>query len=93
MDITKLSRPEREKVYIEQMTKLQLHWKNPLDGDWNFVTEWTDDQLNKATKDTIGQLKFEMSSHYFGKLIIFLVLSFVGLVILGLLVFGIKQLF
>ena len=59
MDINNITRKQKEKLYIEKMTKLQLHWKNPIDDDWDF-SDWTDEQLNKRLKDTIGQFKFEM---------------------------------
>lgn len=92
MDIKKLTRKEKEKLYIKKMTKLQLHWKNPIDDDWD-VSDWTNEELNKGLEDTIGQLKYEMFFVKIGWLIKAVVLSFLGLGIIGLLIFGIKQLF
>jgi hypothetical protein len=92
MDIKKLNRKEKEQLYIEKMTKLQRHWKNPIDDDWDF-SDWTDEELNKGLEDTIGQLKFEMFFHRIGWFIKAVVLSFITLGVIGLLVFGIKQLF
>lgn len=58
MNIKKLSRAEKEKLYIEKMTKLQQLWKNPIDDDYSF-DDWTDEQLDKGLEDTLGQLNFE----------------------------------
>ena len=36
MNIQKLSRERKEKLYIEKETELQLHWKNSLSSDLYF---------------------------------------------------------
>lgn len=56
MNIKKLSRKEREQLYIKKMTELQLHRENPIDSDWDF-SDWSDEQLENGLEDTIGQLK------------------------------------
>ena len=92
MDIKKLTREEKEALYIEKMTKLQLYWKNPVDNNWDF-SDWADEQLDKGLEDIIGQLRFEMFFAKIRWIIKVVVISFLGLGIIGLLVFGIKQLF
>lgn len=92
MNIKKLIRKEKEQLYIEKMTELQRHWKDPVDGDWDF-SDWTDEELNKGLEYTIGQLKFEMLFYRIGWFIKVAVLLLIVLGILGLLVFGMKQLF
>lgn len=92
-----LSRKEKEEKYTVEMRRLQVHWGNPIQGafddDWRkTVSAMSEQDLNKAIKDTIGQLRFERWWGAIGKLIIAVVLCFVGLGLLGLLIFGIKQL-
>lgn len=88
----KLTREEKEKLYIEKMTELQLRWGNPIDDDWDF-SDWTDESLDGGLKDTIGQLRFEKSLSLGKKIIIYPVYIFIILGVIGLLIFGIKQLF
>ena len=93
MDIKKLSREEKESLYIKEETKLQIHWGNPIDSDWDFIKEWPDDELEKGINDAVGQLKFE---RFFSSLWFIIKIFFGGFVIvgvIGLLVFGIRQLF
>ncbi|HOX61208.1 MAG TPA: hypothetical protein PLV72_04385 [Candidatus Magasanikbacteria bacterium] len=92
MNISKLTRQEKEQLYIKKMTQLQLHWGNPIDSDWDF-SDWTDEQLNKGLNDTIGQLKFELAAGAIGTFFKYAGLVFVTLGIIGLLIFGIKQIF
>ena len=54
----KLSREEKEKLYIIKMTELQIRFGNPIDNDWDF-SDWTDEQLDRGLENAIGQLKFE----------------------------------
>lgn len=54
----RLTRADKENIYINKMTELQQRWKNPIDNKWDF-SEWTDKQLDQGLEDTIGQLKFE----------------------------------
>ncbi len=71
-----LSREEKEKLYIEKMTELQVRWGNPVDNDYGF-NDWTDEQLGNGLDDIIGQLKFEKSLSFIKKLFLFLVWIFV----------------
>ncbi len=84
-----LSRKEKEKLYIDMMTELQVRWDNPIDGNWDF-SDCTDEQLEKGLGDTIGQLRFEKSLSFVKKLLISVVWIFIILGVIGLLVFGIK---
>lgn len=54
-------RSRQEARYIAKMTKLQTKWKNPIDGDWSFVRDWSDEELEKQIRNTITQLRFERS--------------------------------
>lgn len=90
--MNKLSREEKEQLYIKRMTELQIRWGNPIDDDWNF-SDWTDEQLNKVLVDTIGQLRFEKTISFIKKFFLFSVYIFIILGVVGLLVFGVRQLF
>ncbi|MDP3764790.1 MAG: hypothetical protein Q8Q95_04200 [bacterium] len=89
--INKLDRKEKEQLYIKKMTELQTRWGNPIDDDWN-LSEWTDKELDKGLADTIGQLRFEKSVSFLKKLFLYPIYIFIVLGIIGLLVFGVKQL-
>jgi len=93
MDIKTLSREDKEKLYIEKQIEQQLRWGNTIDGDWEFIEKWSDEELEKNLKDTIGQLKFEKTLSFIKITLIAIILIFVVLGIIGLLVFGIEQLF
>lgn len=58
MNLKKLTRIEKENLYIIKMTELQNRWGYPSDSDWDF-SNWTEDQLNEDLTDVIGQLSFE----------------------------------
>lgn len=91
--MSKLTRDEREKLYIKKETELQNIWGNPIINDWDHVIKMTDEDLEKNTKDTIGQIWFEKAYGWPKKLVIFIVSVFILLGIFGLLVFGIRQIF
>lgn len=92
----KLSRKEKEDLCRKEMINLQRHWGNPTneytDSDLDF-SDWTDEQLEKSINDSVGQIKFEKVYSMIGKSIMFLIITFITLGLIGLLVFGIKQLF
>ncbi len=52
-------REMNERLYIGKMTELQTRWKNPIDGDWDYVHDFTDDELENGIRETVGQLRFE----------------------------------
>jgi hypothetical protein len=87
----KISREEKERLYIKKMTELQRMWNNPIDENWNF-SDWTDEQLDKGLDDTIGQLRFEKGIFLIKRTFTFLFYIFVILGVIGLLLFGVKQL-
>ena len=93
MNIQRLSRKEKEDLYIQKMTELQRRWQNPVDGDWDFVQEMTDDKLDESIKDTVGQLKFEKVTDGTGVIVSYVIKGFVLLGVIGLLFFGVRQLF
>ncbi len=92
MNLSAISRQEKEQLYIKKMTELQLHWGNPIDSDWDF-SDWSDEQLNKGLIDTIGQLKFEKTTGAISAFFKTIGFIFVVLGIIGLLLFGVKQIF
>ena len=77
MNLKKLSRQDKEKLYVIKMTALQRRWGNPIDSNWDFK-DWTDDELDKGLKDTISQIRFEKGWNII-KIILYLVV--IGLVI------------
>ena len=91
--IKNLSRNEKENLYIEKMTELQKQWGNPIDSDWNFVQKMTDEKLEKEIEETIGQINFEKGLSLIVNIFKTIIAIFVSLGIIGLLVFGIRQLF
>ena len=93
MNFSSLSRIEKEKLYIKKMTELQKLWGNPIDDDWQFVNDGTDEEMDKMLSDVIGQLRYEKGTSFFNKLISYGIKGFVLLGIIGLLLFGIRQLF
>ena len=75
------------------MTELQIRWGNPIgDTDWDCIKEWDDAELDKSIAETIGQLRFEKALPVAKWIIIGPVILFVILGIIGLLLFGIRQL-
>jgi hypothetical protein len=76
-----LSRKEKEQLYIRKMTELQRRWKNRIDNsDFDDLPEWTDEQLDKGLKDTVGQLRYQKTTSWIGKGIIaaFIIWGIVG---------------
>jgi hypothetical protein len=103
MSSKQLSRLEKEDLCIQKVTELQTRWKNPIgpsdpdyflnpSGYWDFIRKLPDDDLDKNIKDTVGQLRFEKAWDGSVKGIGFTVAAFIVLGLIGLLVFGIRQL-
>lgn len=90
-----LSREEKERLYIRRSNELQRIWKNPIDPNYDehrAVRELSDERLDELLRETVGQIRFEkvlgaIRLAFLGALAIF-----VGLGVVGLLIFGIKQL-
>jgi len=89
----KLTREEKEILYDKEMNELQRLWKNPIDDENTDFSDLTDEQLDKGLEDTIGQLKFERGLSFIKKLFLYPIYIFIALGIVGLLIFGIKQIF
>jgi len=87
----KLSLEEKESLYILKMTELQVRWQNPIPDDWEPQYE-NEQQLDKMLDDVIGQLKFEKALSAVRCAIKIPIFLFIILGIVGLLVFGIRQL-
>ena len=88
-NLNKLTRKDKENLYMNEMSRLQIYWKNPAFSDWSFIINWSDEKLESELKIIIKQLKFE-KQWYFVKNIFYI---FIVIGILGLLLFGIKQIF
>jgi hypothetical protein len=88
--MNQLSRKEKELLYIRKQTELQRRWKNPIDNNWE-MEKWTDAELDKGLKDVIGQLQFEKFFGGIGAIIKTVVMVFVITGVVGLLMFGIRQ--
>jgi len=88
----RLSRKEKEQLYVRKETELQTRWGNPIPNDWE-INNLTDEQLDKLVADTIGQLRFEKVWDGMAAVIKTAVILFVTLGVIGLLLFGVQQLF
>ena len=93
MNINGLSREEKEKLYIEKMGELQIRWGNPTDSSWDFIHAWTDEELEQDIKDTISQLYFEKTLSVIKQIFLFAISSIIILGVLGLILFGVRQIF
>lgn len=94
MNLKQLSREQKENIYIEKMTELQLRWRNPInDITQDFASDLTDEELRKGIEQTISQLKFEKGLSAIKKVVLIPIVIFVILGILGLLLLGIRQIF
>lgn len=92
MNIKKLPRKEKEELCKKEIIRLQRHWGNPIDSNFD-ISDLTDEQLEKGIKDSVSQLRFEKFLSIFGGIFKFFIIAFVFFGIIGLLFFGIKQLF
>ncbi|MBU0596699.1 hypothetical protein KJ641_01970 [Patescibacteria group bacterium] len=92
MNLHKLSKKEKEELYNKSTNDLQRYWGNPIDEILD-LSNLSDDDLEKGIKNNMGQLRFEKIISPIGKIIKYSFITFVALGIIGLLIFGIKQLF
>lgn len=91
----KLSRSDKERLYIEKANELQRIWKNPIDPNSDHgrrVGELTDARLDELLEETIGQIRFERVLGAFKFVFLGALAIFVGLGVVGLLLFGVRQL-
>lgn len=90
------SRVEKERRYIDKSNELQRIWKNAIDRDYDdeaAVRDLSDERLDELLRDTMGQIRFEKFLATI-KIVFFAALFlFVGVGVVGLLLFGIRQLF
>jgi hypothetical protein len=88
-------RKSLETDYIEHQHSMQVWWGNRDNkADWaEGIEQLSDDQLRKGIKDVQKQLRFEKTINYSWTGLKIIVGIFVGLGVLGLLIFGIRQLF
>lgn len=90
-----LSRVDKEARCRSKMVELDARWGNPPESDWEFLKKLSDTELDTALADTIGNLR--SAKGWIGWRIVkwtavALLFLFVGLGLLGLLLFGIRQL-
>ena len=94
LDIKTSSRKAREKLCIEEGIKLDRHHGHPIDlADWDVFKDMSDQELKYHTKESQRQLRFEKGWDRATTVIGIVIYLFITLGIIGLLVFGIKQLF
>jgi hypothetical protein len=96
MNTKALSREEKERLYIAKSNELQRTWKNPIDPNYDdqaAVRQLTDRRLDELLSETIGQIRFEKALGTTGMILKVGLALFVGLGVVGLLLFGIRQLF
>jgi hypothetical protein len=88
-------REDKERLYIRKADELQRIWKNPPDPHYDHeraVRELSDERLDDLLRDTVSQIRFEK---FLGAIKVGLLSAlgiFVSLGVVGLLIFGIKQL-
>ena len=93
-----LNRKNKEELYVKKVIELQRRWENPIDSNWSISdwSDWTDEALDEELKHTINLLNYEKRSSFFENVVVYAVYAvfvFIGLGIIGLLLFGIRQLF
>ena len=57
MQFARLARADRERLYIKKATELQIWWQNPIEGDWDFVSKMSDEDLEAGFRQSVGQLR------------------------------------
>jgi hypothetical protein len=95
MTTTATARQEKERLYIRKSNELQRIWKNPIDphyDDHKAVRELSDERLDELLHETVGQIRFEKILGAIKIVFLSALGIFVGLGVIGLLIFGIKQL-
>lgn len=91
MDIENLSRRQKEDLYKKEIEKLIDPQFLGNSDEWK-LSEWTDDELENKLEE-IDQLKFENKILFIKNFFKFLIIIFIALGVLGLLIFGIRQIF
>lgn len=59
MNISSLSREEKEALYYTKQVELQKSWGNPINFTLDEVKGHTDAELNESLMNTLDQLSFE----------------------------------
>ncbi len=91
-----LSRKEKEQRYLSKYRELRRIWGNPDDftdrNHQDYIDKWTDEELDKEIVERVSQLRIEKFKMQVKGFFIMIPITFVLLGVLGLLIFGIKQL-
>ena len=93
MKLDNLSRKEKEQLYDNKMDELQAIWRNPPDQEPADFSDWTDEQLERGLRDTLGQIRFEKGLRILKRIVLIPIIIFIILGVVGLLLFGFRQLF
>jgi len=104
----KMTRKEKEALYIKKTTELQTHWGNPVgitdpkywldpSAYWKDIKKLSDDELDTHRNSTIRQLRYEWVGfkkfiRTIKSILGWMLIIFVLLGTAGLLLFGIRQL-
>lgn len=64
----RLSRTDREALYIEKATALHLRCEYSISGDWDFVQRFSDEELQAGIEATMGQIRLEKCRMGFHKI-------------------------
>ncbi|MDD5041537.1 MAG: hypothetical protein PHX87_04265 [Candidatus Peribacteraceae bacterium] len=91
--MAQLTRDEKEQLYITKTIELQRLWKNPIPHreEFNFsdaTEEWLDAEIRK----TNALIRYEKRTEIMARVLGIGTTIFIVLGIVGLLIFGIKQL-
>jgi t-SNARE complex subunit (syntaxin) len=79
--MSQLTRKEKEARYILSESKLQRHWGNTVeDGELDYIKQMSDEELDRAIKNSKGQLRFEY---------VYYVITFIAVIVIVQLVFGV----
>lgn len=92
MNIKKLSRKEKEGLYNKSYVELHHYWKQSVETATDF-SNLSDENLEEGIKSHVNQLRFERIIALIGSTFKYGLLLFIVCGIIGLLIFGVKQLF
>jgi hypothetical protein len=87
-----LSQEEKVQIYIDKTIELQRLWKNPIPKREEFdFSDATEEWLDKEIAKTVSLIRYEKRNDFIAKFISIGVTIFIALGVIGLLLFGIKQ--
>lgn len=91
-----LSRKEKETLYLRRYRELHRIWGSPDDFTdrmhQDYIDKWTEEELDREVAERVSQVRMEKLKMQVKAFFIGIPVMFVLLGVLGLLIFGIKQL-